>query len=692
MLVPVKWLKDFVATRLSGQEMADRMLNKGLETTFVKNNEEEFLDVDILPNRGDCQSIYGVAREGAVMVGAELKPLPKPKTKPGDRQAKSDFKLEIKDLDLCPCYLGRIVKGVKIGPSPEWLKNRLALVGVRSINNVVDVTNYILMEMGQPLHAFDLSTLKGQKIIVRRAKTGEKMTTLDGKERAFTDQMLVIADAERAVALAGIMGGGETEVSDKTVDIFLESAYFKPASILRTSRDLGLRTEASARFSKSVDPVGVEVGLERAISLIVEVAGGQAEDKLFDVSDPQWQKSHDKEIILRPARFAKFMGYSVPVKEMTEILEKLQFKVTKKGDDLLAKVPTFRLFDVQREADLIEEIARIYGYEKIPTTVPAVPVEQEILTPNERILKKVYPACLAAGLTEVVNYPMRPPKDAEKMSWTPDEAAKAPVLANPLSEEQSVLRTSLIPGLLENIQFNRFRQIENVNIFEIGNIFLKSSAEAPEEKCYLGIALLGNRGQGGWSKDRIKAAEADLFVLKGILENIFASLKIAVTLEPSAKPYLHPGRQAAVVVGPNKKIAGYLGQIHPDAAARFDLKDVIYVLELDLDEVAAIPETKTTYKKLPDQPASRRDIALVVSKNVTNAQLEQAIQQAGGDILENVQLFDLYSGKPIEEGQVSLAYALTYRHPERTLTDDEINSAHQKIISELGQKLDAKIR
>lgn len=697
MLIPVKWLKEFVATSLSGQAMADRMLNRGLETTFVKNGGEEFLEVDILPNRGDCLSVYGVAREAAAMIGAELKPLPKPKAKPGDRQAKNDFKLEINDLDLCPCYLGRIVRGVKIGPSPDWLVKRLVSAGVRSINNVVDITNYILLEMGQPLHAFDLSTLKGQKIIVRRAKAGEKMATLDGKERTLTDQMLVIADSARPVAIAGIMGGGETEVSDKTVDIFLESAYFKPASILRTSRELGLRTEAAARFSKSVDPLGVEYGLEAAASLFEELAGGQADEKLFDVSDEKWRKAHDREITLRPARFTRFMGYSVPVKEMTEILSQLQFKVSPKGDDLLVKVPSFRLFDVQREADLIEEVARIYGYEKIPTTVPAVLVEQEILTPTEKILRKIYPVCLAAGLTEVVNYPMRPQKDAERLSLSPADKSKMTVLANPLSEEQSVLRTSIIPGLLENCQFNRFRQIEDVNIFETGNVFLKGTADAPEERCHLGLALIGNRGQGGWSKDRIGAGQADFFSLKGIAENIFVALKLLVIFaDPktsgSATPFLHPGQQAGIVVSQDKRVVGYLGQVHPDSAAKFDLKEAVYILEIDLDEIAALPQARSTYKPLPDQPASRRDIALVVSKTVSNEQIEQTIRSAGGDILENVQLFDLYSGQPIEEGYVSLAYALTYRQPTRTLTDEEINNTQQKIIQELGQKLGAKIR
>jgi phenylalanyl-tRNA synthetase beta chain len=616
------------------------------------------LDIDVLPNRGDCLSILGVAREVSAVTGNKLKnPKSEKRNTKQYQNPKSKIQIEVKDKELCPRYMARMVENVSVGESPEWLKNRLLLAGLRPINNVVDATNYLLMELGQPMHAFDAGKINGQKIIVRCARPGEKIITLDGMEHKLEKDRLVIADDQRPVALAGVMGGANTEVSDSTTTVLLESAYFDPTSINKTSKATKLRTEASIRFEKGVDWEMVEDALDRAAVLIAELSGGKVTSYKVDLKA---KDRKPKVLELRQERLNKILGTRVPLGEAAKILVKLGFTRLRLLDaarssggqgKLRVGVPLWRAGDIEREIDLIEEVARIRGYDRIPVTLPRAAGE---VTEDKKyiFLKKIREILIGCGLFEAQTFSLVDPKMAG------EGAVK---LANPMAPEESVLRTEMLPSLLRAISHNLRRQVEDVKLFEIGKVFISRGKGLPEERLVLAGAL----------------TNIDFLGLKSIIENLLGEL--SSKLESTAKPEYHPG-QSAAVIGRSGKLLGNFGRLHPDL--KFSRE--VFVFEFGIEALLGEAQAAKRYKPLPKYPKVERDIAMFVPLGVTSRQIVEVIRQAGGELVEEVALFDRY--------QNSQAYRISFRDPRKTLTDEAVNEKFQSIQDALTNKLKVQIR
>jgi len=630
------------------------------------------LDIDVLPNRIDVLSIIGVAREaGAVLNRKVMRPMIKVKETAED--IGKAVKVLVKDKDLCPRYMARVIKNVKIKPSPEWMQERLIACGMRPINNIVDITNYVLLEMGQPLHAFDLNLLKEKTLIVRKAEKGEKMATIDGEKRDVGG-CLVIADAQKPIAVAGVMGGANTEVIDSTKDILLESAYFDPKTIHRAEKNLKLRTESSIRFDRGVDWDGVEVALDRAASLMEQLAGGKV---IGDKVDIQSKARKAKKITLRPKRVNDILGTNLKMPEISSILKRLGFKV--KGASV--EIPLFRAGDIEREIDVIEEIARIYGYEKIPSALPDLKIKN-IKGITEDQIKRIKTILIDAGLNEAITYSMLPPSMDLGIGEKRGDHIK---ILNPISEELSVMRTSILPSLLNVLTFNINRQIEDVNVFEAGKIFYREKG-MNIEGAELAAVLYGKRTYRYDGKND----NTDFFQAKKIVEDILVYLGAAYELKENPLPGYHPSRSAAV--HKKEKMIGVFGELHPDTARKLEIDKPVYVITLDLDEVLNIKKLPPKFKEIPSYPAIKRDIAMMVPYGISNKAIVIEIKASGGELVEEVVLFDKYEGGQIEKGYYSLAYSITYRNPNRTLTDGEVNTKHEEISLNLAKKLGVKIR
>ena len=630
------------------------------------------LDIDVLPNRIDILSILGVSREiGAVLNRKVSSPLFKVKGSPGS--LKDAVKISVKDKDLCPRYMARVIKSVKIKPSPEWMQERLVACGMRPINNIVDITNYVLLEMGQPLHAFDLNLLKDKTLIVRRAEKGEKIATIDGEKREVGG-CLVIADAQKPIAVAGIMGGANTEVVDSTKDILLESAYFDPKTIHRAEKNLKLRTESSIRFDRGVDWVGVEAALDRAAALMEQHAGGKV---IADKIDIKSKGRKPKKIILRPKRVNDILGTNLKMPEISAILKRLGFKV--KGTSI--EIPLFRAGDIEREIDVIEEIARIYGYERIPVTLPDLKIKN-IKGTTEDQAKRIKTILIDAGLNEAITYSMLPPSIDLGIVEKHGEYIK---ILNPISDDLSVMRTSILPSLLNVLKFNLNRQVEDVNVFEVGKIFYREKG-TNIEKAELAAVMYGKRA---YRYDG-KSESTDFYQAKKIVEDVLAYLGAAYELKENALPGYHPSRSAAIYK--KEKMIGVFGELHPDAARKLEIEKPVYVITLNLDEVLNIKKLPPKFKEIPSYPAIKRDIAMIVPYGVSNKAIVSEIKASGGELAEEIILFDKYEGGQIEKGYYSLAYSVTYRNPNRTLTDQEVNAKHEEISLNLAKKLGVKIR
>ncbi len=630
------------------------------------------LDIDVLPNRIDILSIIGVAREIGAILNKKIK-VPSVSVKESEGSAKKAAKISIKNMDLCPRYMARIIKGVSIKPSPEWIQERLTACGMRPINNIVDITNYVLLEMGQPLHAFDLNLLKDRTVIVRKAEKGEKMVTIDGEKREIGG-CLVIADSQKAVAVAGVMGGAETEVNDLTKDILLESAFFDPKTIHSAEKRLKLRTEASIRFDRGVDWNGVETALDRAADLMAQLSGGKV---LAGKIDIKAKDRKPKIVTLRLKRVNDILGTDLKLSEIKAILDRLGFKIS--GSKV--EVPLFRAGDIEREIDIIEEIARIYGYEKIPVTLPDLKIKSIKGVPGDQI-KRIKTILVDAGLNETISYSMLPPAEVN-IGEPHGESIR---ILNPISEDLSVMRKAIIPSLLKVLTFNLNRQIEDVNIFEVGKIFYRDNKGVNIERTELGAVLFGKRSyryEGG--KENI-----DFFQVKKIVEDVLAYLGVSYEIKENILPGYHPSKSAAIYK--NGKTIGVFGELHPDIAASLGLDKPVHVLSLDLDAVLNIKKLPPKYREIPSYPAVRRDIAMVVPYGVTHRAIMDEIKASGGELVEEVVLFDKYEGSQIEKGYYSLAYSVTYRNYGRTLTVEEVNAKHEEISQNLADKLAVKVR
>ena len=642
--------------------------------------DDIMFELEITPNRPDCLSLIGVAREIRAETGNPLK-LPAVDLKENNIDIGDLTSVTINAPDLCPRYAARVIQGVKVAESPAWLQRRLESVGV--INNIVDVTNFVLMEYGQPLHAFDYHKLAENRIVVRRAADGEGLTTLDEVERELTTDMLVIADAKKPVALAGIMGGYDSEITETTCDVLLESAYFNPSSIRATARTLGMNTEASYRFERGADPGVVLDALDRAAQLIAELTGGTVCEGAVDVYPGEQPL---RKVQLRPDRVNFVLGTVIEVAEMEQILSRLGFDVEESGDGYQVTIPTFRS-DITREIDLIEEIARVYGYDNIPTTLPKGDIPVPASDPKVEVRKRIRRFLLAGGMMEAINYSFCDPNCFEKIRLGAESPLRDVLpLQNPLSPEMSVLRTTLIPGLLENTQHNRNHQINAIALFEIGSIFVRDGDQKEPER--IAGVLAGQVGDGVYGDPY---RDPDFFDIKGLVEGMLETCGITeYTLQKTDVPTFHPGRNAEVLIGETH--VGTFGEAHPEVLENYDLPYKAYLFEFDLEALVDAAVFAKRFEPISIYPKVERDLAIVVDKAVLSDIPIELIYKTGGEWVESVRLFDVYEGEQVPEGKKSLAYTIVYHSATETLTDKAVNALHEKVVEHLHQELGAELR
>ncbi|MEW6695971.1 MAG: phenylalanine--tRNA ligase subunit beta [Bacillota bacterium] len=656
----------------------------GLDAKEVLGLNDAVLELDLTPNRGDALSITGVARDVAAILNQELR-LPSPEFAEGEEKIEDVAKIDIEDPDLCRRYVARVIKGIKIAPSPIWLQNRLRSAGIRPISNVVDITNYVMLELGQPLHAFDYDKLTNGHIIVRRAKEEEKIVSLDGAERTLNPEMLAITDPSGPVAVAGVMGGLDSEVTDETVNVLIESAYFHPINIRRTAKALGLRSESSLRFEKGIDCNGSLRAANRAVQLIQQLAGGTVVSGAIDnFPNPMTEKT----IQLRPARVNWVLGVEIPRQEISQIMQRLQFRVQEQGEDLLVTVPTFRP-DIAGEWDLAEEVARMHGFNQIPETLPFGASTQGIRTPEQQLtwdMKKVMTGC---GFTEVITYSFVHPRVFDLMNLPPDSRFRDTVkLQNPLSEEQSVMRTVLVPSLLEVLQRNLNRRAQNGAIFEIARVFYPVEGQPlPEEVPVLAAVAIGHT-QKTWNQP---ARPMDFFFMKGVAEQLLDSLGVVgAEFARHQDPSFHPGRCAKIEVA--GMLLGVVGELHPNVIENYDLPARAVAMKLDLKVLNATERPVSQYQGLPKFPMVERDLAVLVKQEVLAAEMLSIIKKAGGSLLRETDIFDIYQGSQVPEGFKSVAFSMKFQAPDRTLTDEEINDKMQRITKSLTAQTGAELR
>ena len=627
------------------------------------------IDFKITANRPDCQSVLGVAREVAVALKKEFRPpVPAYHTVGGD--IADSIRVSVEATDLCPRYYGRVVKNLRIAPSPDWMKLCLKAAGMRPINNIVDITNYVMLETGQPMHAFDLRDVREGRIIVRRASEGETMTTLDGKPHTLTADMLVIADAEAPSCLAGVMGGLDSEIKPDTTDLFLESAKFRRDSVRRTARTLGMRTESSARFEKGVDIIGVEYAMERALQLVDELDAGDIVDGAIDCNEGL---PAPRKLSVTADSINDLLGLRIPAQTMAEILNSLCIRTVLSGNTLHCDVPSFRE-DIEGRADLAEEVMRVYVYDAIVATPMRGEIVRGRCLPERLNNDRLKARLIANGLREISTYSFISARAIDTLSLADDDDRRRCVtLLNPLGEEYSVMRTQLVTSMLTVLATNYSRKNQAVRLFEVGRLFRPKAlpvTEQPEETPALCIGLYG-KGE-------------DFFTLKGVVESILEERSIAAEFAVSAEPYFHPGRQAAVIAGGEQ--IGTVGEVHPDTAQKYGLDIRVYLAEIRLDRLYAIVEPALLYRPLPRFPAVERDVALLCDDELPVGEIAHAIRSSGGKHLESVNLFDVYRGEQITEGKKSVAFSLLFRSADGTLTDGEVDAILQKIFRNLKEK------
>lgn len=643
---------------------------------------DPILELSLTPNRADCLSIRNVAREVSADLGISFKNKI-PSVKGNEISSNDSIKIEILNNQLCPRYIGKIVSNIKIAPSPLWLQNRLRTAGVRPINNIVDITNYIMLEYGQPMHAFDYDLLKGKKIFVRNAFEGEKITTLDDIERELDTETLVIADAERAVAIAGIMGGADTEISSTSKSVLLESAVFEGSSIRKNSRKLGLRSEASHRFEKGLDIVAVEEAIERAAELIEALACGEPSKDNVDVFPAGFNPI---EVIITLEDVNSLLGTNIGSEIVEKTFSRLQFSFQKHDEKYVVKIPSYRR-DITGMVDLVEEVARLYGYNNIPTTLPIGQTTQVNKTEDQIIEEIIVGTLTACGLNEVITYSFINQLWFDKLALTPEDPLRNTIkIQNPLNEDQGVMRTTIVPSLLETVQRNFDRRNTVLNIFEIGKVYIQPMNPLPEERMHLAM-FIGGVAEGDWHN---KNKAYNFYDLKGIVEELFAKLGASVEYKPTADiPFCHPGRTAEIFI--DGQMCGFIGEVHPNTAEKYDFPVRGYICELDVEMLKVYSSLVKVYKALPKYPSVARDLALIVPENVCADEIVKIISEQGGELLQKVNLFDVYSGEQIASGFKSLAYSLIYQSNLKTLTDEEIQVVQERIINAL-QKFNIFLR
>ena len=695
---------------------ADARVGQPFAEYLGRSSGDVVFDLEVTPNRPDLNSVIGIAREIAAVTGNPLRlpaldtPDSALRTPHSASRADALVSVRVEDPDLCPRYTARVIKGVKVGPSPDWLKSMLEKVGLRSISNVVDVTNYVLLETGQPLHAFDYHLVgqesglaqtstaaeadrrdAGPTIIVRRAQPGELFVTLDGQKRTLTADMLLIADAQKGIALAGIMGGQNTEINDRTVDVLIESAYFNPTNIRRTAKQLGLRTESSYRFERGADIGITDWASRRCAQLILETAGGQLAEGVVEAYPTPVAP---KLITLRHQKVNDLLGITLAPQEIESYLSQLGLRNTSRkprpveappvAEPVTFQVPTWRV-DLKREVDLIEEVERLHGLAKVPATPPRGAIGANPFDTVHDQIAEARRLLTGLGLNEAQGQTLI--AETAARLWTGGTPVQ---LANPLSSDMSALRPSLLPGLLDSLRHNLTRQNHDVALFEIGRVFTDANGQ-PKEERRVAIALTGQREALFWTgADR--DAKFDLYDLKGLLEEFldrFGLRGLQYVRRPDSTATL---LESATISLGGKQLIGELGQLLPTLAKQHDLRDAVLLAELSLDQLLARRNPAKSFKSLPGYPAVRRDVAMFVPEAITHDAVLAVVKQARPANLETVDLFDVFRGQHVPAGQKSLAYAFTYRNAERTLTDTEVNAAQEKLVADLKQKLGATVR
>ncbi|MCI5994803.1 MAG: phenylalanine--tRNA ligase subunit beta [Blautia sp.] len=628
--------------------------------------DDVVFEYEITSNRVDCYSVLGIAREAAATFGKKF--VPPVVTETGnDEDAHEYITVTVKDTDLCPRYTARIVKNIKIGPSPKWMQRRLASNGIRPINNIVDITNYVMEEYGQPMHAYDYDTIAGHEIVVRRAEKGEKFITLDGQERTMDDSVLMICDGEKAVGIAGIMGGENSMITDDVKTMMFEAACFDGTNIRLSSKKVGLRTDASGKFEKGLDPNNAEAAINRACQLIEELGAGEVVGGMVDVYTT---KKEPVRVTFEPDKINALLGTDISGEQMLKYFEPLGLEYDAAANEIIA--PTFR-HDIFRTADLAEEVARFYGYDNIPTTLPRGEATTGKLPFKLRIEEVARDIAEYCGFSQGMTYSFESPKVFDKLLLEADSPyRKAIRISNPLGEDFSIMRTISLNGMLTSLAFNYNHRNKNVRLYELGNVYLPGELplkELPEERMQFTLGMYG---------------EGDFFVMKGVVEEFFekAGLHQQVTYDPKAgKPFLHPGRQANIIYG--GEILGYLGELHPEVADNYGIGEKAYVAVLDMPKVVENASFDRKFEGIAKFPAVTRDISMVVSREILAGQIEAMIRQRGGKHLESLQLFDIYEGAQIKKGFKSMAYSLVFRAKDKTMTEDEITSAMKKIYNGL---------
>ena len=667
------------------QMPADMALGRPLQEALDLG--DTVLDIGITPNRSDCLSMIGIAREAAALTGKKMK-MPDVKVRESAQDVSLLSSVTIEDADLCPRYTARLIQNVTIGGTPVWMKTRLEAAGLRAINNVVDVTNFVMLEMGQPLHAFDFRFLEEGRIVVRKSKPGEEFISLDEKSRLLPENTLLICDGKKPVAIAGIMGGLNSEVKEDTRTILLESAYFNPASIRRSSRRLGMPTDAAFRFERGIDPEGVVRALDRAAQLIAELSGGEVCRNYLD-EYPAKIKAVEN-IPLRMDRVRQVIGARVPAREAVRILKSIGMALRREGKGAYRVTPPSFRVDIEREIDLIEEIARLYGYDRVPSTLPSVSVSEAETVPRLALEERIRQLMTGAGYSEIINYSFSSPDSAEALGLSPeDERRRFVVIKNPLTEDQSIMRTTLAYGLLETLKKNLRNASFNLKLFEIGRTFFKRhDGELPEERNILAALAAGKVSDDLWGSK----VSVDFYDLKGSLENIFQDLKLdsCRCRTETSEPFLHPGQSCGVYIGDVR--VGFLGKAHPEVLKKMDIRSDAYLFEINLDLLGKQTGRRIRYRELSKFPAVQRDVAFVVPESMESEKMLEIVLSQHEDLLENVSIFDIYSGKGLEERTKSLGLRFSYRALDRTLTDAEINSIHNRIVQNTVQQTGAKIR
>ena len=648
----------------------------GQDVVDVLNLKEEIIEFEITPNRPDCLSVEGLGRETAITLGKEFK---NPHTGLTNVEAKSEIeglKVDIEAEDLCYRYIARVVKNVKIGPSPEWMVRRLKSAGVRSINNIVDITNYVMLELGQPMHAFDINSIAGKHIIVRRAKNGEEITTLDGEVHKLDDSILVIADNEKAVAVAGVMGGLNSEIEESTTTVVFESAVFNGGNIRLSAKKLGMRTEASARYEKGLPQENAIRCINRAVELVKELQIGEEVAGAIDVYPT---KQQEKIVEFNPERINNLLGTKISENEMVDILTKLGFKV--KGNEIIP--PMYRQ-DIEGEADIAEEILRIYGYDKLETSLMSANTTLGEKTKLQKIQDTVLHFLIDTGFNEIYTYSFYNAKELDKVNLKPDSnlIKEQLQLLNPLNDDYTTMRTTMIPGMLQSLSFNNAQKNEDVCLFEMARVYknknnIISEDKLPEEDNMLTIGMYGN---------------VDFYILKGIIENILeiSNIKKYDVQKEVNNTIYHPGRTANILIG--KDILATFGEIHPIVAENYGMKDKVYVAEISIDKLAKYSKASKKYVPVLKFPAVERDLAIIVNDDMESAVIEKLIIKKAKDMLEEVKLFDMYKSNKLGNNKKSLAYSLKFRLADRTLTDEEISSKMEEIVKTLEKEFNAELR